>query len=308
MKTGLSWIMVLALGVAIGGAAVRDTYDEIKTVDGVSYKSCTVTKVEPDGLTIIYSDGAVKVPFVKLPASLQQKYHYDPAAAATYQSELEAKKKSQLEAALKASASAAVTETSAPASTPAAKPGAEPVKAAPPVVKYRYDSYEPILRDAESDSIHLTLKPTDAFSLSQLEDAKKKAVEEHKPLGFMMMWDQFYGKKTDLVSKGGASAASHFYYVFRDQLVLVFVRHEDELDKIPDAVKQGFFGPDEGGFAPNMCVTDATAQVYVCEVPLGGGDSNGAIRTKVFRDGFVKIRAAQTKWDEEAAAKAPAAP
>lgn len=289
------WILFLFVGGIIGvQAGVNDTYAEIKTTDGVIYKSCTVTKLEPDGITIMYSDGATKILYSKLSVELQQKYHYDPAAADKYAAEQEAKRQALLTAKLNAATVSSVVSTSTP--IPAdVKTTAAPAKVP---VKYHYDPFEPILTAAENPSITLTLKTTDAFSLSQLEDAKKKAVEQHKPLGFIMVWGQFFDQPTDLVSHGSTSGAAHFYYVFKDQLVLVFVRHETELGSVPDAVKKGFFGPEEGGFAPNMAVTDSMAQTYVCEIPFGGNDSNGAIRTKVFREGFTKIRGAQAVWDQ----------
>jgi len=78
--------------------------------------------------------------------------------------------------------------------------------------------------------------------------------------------------------------------VFRDNLVLVFVRHENELDKVPAAVKTGFFGPEEGGFAPNMAVVTADCSQFVCEIPYGGNESNGQIREQIFRKKIAEIK------------------
>jgi hypothetical protein len=78
--------------------------------------------------------------------------------------------------------------------------------------------------------------------------------------------------------------------VFRDNLVLVVVRHEDELGKVPDAVKTGFSGPEEGGFAPNMAVVTADCSQFVCEIPYGGKDSNGQIREQIFRQKIAVIK------------------
>jgi hypothetical protein len=133
---------------------------------------------------------------------------------------------------------------------------------------------------------------SDAFGLAQLEKAKEKARMEGKPLGFVMVWGQFFNKLQDTRSIGGASATTHFYEAFHTPLVLVFVRHETELGAVPEAVKKGFNGPDEGGYAPNMAVVDATASEFIVEIPLGGGDANGTRRDQVFSDGAAKIE----KW------------
>gem|GEM_PF-1663312 len=155
-------------------------------------------------------------------------------------------------------------------------------------IKYRYDDFEVMLQKAENYNGQVTNHLTDAFTLSQLEEAKKKAAAEHKLLGFVMVWGQYFGTATSLLDQGGDAATAHFYYVFKDDLVLVYVRHETELGKVPDAVKKGFFGPDEGGFAPNMAVTDSTATTFICEIPFAGKNREG--RTKLFRVGIEKIR------------------
>jgi hypothetical protein len=58
--------------------------DDLKTLNGKEYKNVTVSRVEPDGIVIKFSGGIVKIPFTALSQDLQQKYHYDPAAAASY--------------------------------------------------------------------------------------------------------------------------------------------------------------------------------------------------------------------------------
>jgi hypothetical protein len=68
------------------------------------------------------------------------------------------------------------------------------------------------------------------------------------------------------------------------------VRHESELNNVPDAVRKGFFGPDEGGFAPNMAVVTADCSQFVCEIPYGGKESNGGIREQIFRQKIAVIK------------------
>jgi hypothetical protein len=55
--------------------------DDFKTLNGKEYKDATVTRVEPDGITVKFSGGLVKIPFTELPKDLQDKYHYNPKAA-----------------------------------------------------------------------------------------------------------------------------------------------------------------------------------------------------------------------------------
>ncbi len=136
---------------------------------------------------------------------------------------------------------------------------------------------------------HRVVQLGDAFSLSQLEQAKAKAVAERKPLGFIMVWGQFFGVPANTRLRGSAHGLAHFCEAFNNNLVLVFVRHETELGSVPNAVKQGFNGPDEGGFAPNMAVVDATASEFIVEIPYGGDYSDGEKRDQVFSAGAAKI-------------------
>jgi hypothetical protein len=157
--------------------------------------------------------------------------------------------------------------------------------------KYHYDPYEMGFAVARQNT-RVLLSKNLAFSLDNLEAAKKKAKDEHKMLGFIMEWDTLFIPSRPM-GHGSNSGLVHFYDVFHDGLVLVFVRHENELDKVPDAVKQGFFGPDEGGFAPNMAVVTADCSKFVCEIPFGGNDSDGLVREKIFREKISVIKNVQ---------------
>jgi hypothetical protein len=147
---------------------------------------------------------------------------------------------------------------------------------------YHCDPFE-LGMAAARQNVRVQLSKSMAFSLDQLDLAKKKAQAEGKMIGFIMEWDEFFIPSRPL-ERGSNSALVHFYEVFNNGLVLVFVRHESELGNVPDAVKQGFFGPEEGGFAPNMAVVTADCAKFVCEIPFGGKESNGGVREQIFRD------------------------
>jgi hypothetical protein len=155
--------------------------------------------------------------------------------------------------------------------------------------KYGYDPFEEGLANARFNRpVSLTLNS--AFRLSTLDAAKKKAQAEGKPLGFIMVWDMMFRPGSRPMSYGGNNALAGFYSVFNNALVLVFVRHEDELNLVPDSVKQGFFGPEEGGWAPNMAVVTADCSQFICEIPLGGEHSTGAMREPIFRQKIAVIK------------------
>jgi hypothetical protein len=158
----------------------------------------------------------------------------------------------------------------------------------PPELKEKYhcDPYTLAMMVARQNQ-PVYLNKSLAFSLSDLEAAKKKAREEKKLIGFIMVWDEFFVPSRPL-GPGSNGALAHFYDVFHDNLVLVFVRHESELGQVPDAVKQGFNGPEEGGYAPNMAVVTADCSQFVCEIPYGA--KKFAEREQIFRQKIEVIK------------------
>jgi hypothetical protein len=154
--------------------------------------------------------------------------------------------------------------------------------------KYHYDPFEPGLVFARLNQ-PITLSTNMAYSLDTLEAAKARAKAEKKLLGFIMVWDSFFVPAHPM-NPGSNGGLAHFVDAFHDSLVLVFVHHENELDKVPAAVKAGFFGPEEGGFAPNMAVVTADCSQFVCEIPFGGNDSTGVIREPIFRQKIEVIK------------------
>ncbi|HVU28744.1 MAG TPA: hypothetical protein VHG71_13575 [Verrucomicrobiae bacterium] len=154
--------------------------------------------------------------------------------------------------------------------------------------KYHYDPYNMGFALARQNQT-VYLSKNLAFSLDQLDAAKKKAQAEKKMIGFIMEWDSMLIPSRPM-GQGSNNGLAHFYDVFHDHLVLVFVRHENELDKVPDAVKQGFQGPEEGGYAPNMAVVTPDCSQFICEIPFGGKDSTGPIREQIFRQKIAVIK------------------
>ena len=154
--------------------------------------------------------------------------------------------------------------------------------------KYHYDPFEEGLYIARQNR-PMNLNLNNAYRLSSLEAAKRKARAEHKMIGFIMVWDMMF-QPAQPMGSGGPDDLAGFYAVFNKPLVLVFVRHENELDKVPDTVKKGFGGPEEGGYAPNMAVVTADCSQFVCEIPLGGAHSNGQIREPIFRQKIAVIK------------------
>ena len=61
-----------------------DDLGTITTVDGKTYAGAKLATSEPDGITIIYSDGGAKILLQNLPADLQKRFGLDPQKAEIY--------------------------------------------------------------------------------------------------------------------------------------------------------------------------------------------------------------------------------
>ena len=56
----------------------------LKTLSGSTYKDVTVTRIEPNGISIAHADGLAKILFDDLPEEMRTKYGYDPVKAAAF--------------------------------------------------------------------------------------------------------------------------------------------------------------------------------------------------------------------------------
>jgi hypothetical protein len=56
----------------------------ITTISGITYYDCTVNQIDPDGVRVLHSKGAAKIPFSDLEESYRKKYNYDPKKADLY--------------------------------------------------------------------------------------------------------------------------------------------------------------------------------------------------------------------------------
>jgi len=65
--------------ICVASVAVAD---DIKLINGREYKDATVTRVEPDGIVLRTNAGIAKIYFAELPKEDQERFKYNPAAAA----------------------------------------------------------------------------------------------------------------------------------------------------------------------------------------------------------------------------------
>ena len=75
----LSFVILCFTSVALA--------EDFKAIDGKEYKNVKVSRVEPDGITLMSKSGISKVYFTELPKEVQERFHYDAAQATAYSAE-----------------------------------------------------------------------------------------------------------------------------------------------------------------------------------------------------------------------------
>ncbi len=79
----------LVLTIVITGLLVSSTMAlDITTLDGVTYKKCEITRVEPDALAFSHAYGMARISYENLPDALRRQY-FDPAKVAAYREQLQ---------------------------------------------------------------------------------------------------------------------------------------------------------------------------------------------------------------------------
>lgn len=156
--------------------------------------------------------------------------------------------------------------------------------------KYNYDPFEESLFIAEKNHpVKITMDM--AFRVTNIKAAMVKAKAEKKAVGFVLVWDEILNKPCRPMERGSISALAHFYTAFNDNMVLVFVKHnEDELGQVPNSVRTSFLGWQEAAFAPRIAVVSNESSQLICEITYGGDDATGQDREQILRQKFDEVK------------------
>ena len=58
---------------------------DITSLDGKNYRDCRVSRVFPDSVCVLWSEGGARIKFVNLPESVRARFGYDPEKAAVFE-------------------------------------------------------------------------------------------------------------------------------------------------------------------------------------------------------------------------------
>ena len=112
----------VALLIAVSLVSIPSAYaEDWTTTNGKTYKDVTVVKFDAQSVTILDADGGASVSLADLPANLQQKFHYDPKAAAALKAQEDAQAAADAKAQQAVAAAKAQDEAKAAADVKAKK-------------------------------------------------------------------------------------------------------------------------------------------------------------------------------------------
>jgi hypothetical protein len=89
MKDLMKLTVTALLALMAVNAFSQTASEQIRTLDGRTYKAAKVQRMEPDGISIAYTPdgggvGMAKLKFETLPEDLRQRFSHDPEKAAAY--------------------------------------------------------------------------------------------------------------------------------------------------------------------------------------------------------------------------------
>jgi hypothetical protein len=91
MKTILVPLVIVALAAMLHAVDTSKPFD-LTTMLGEKFKNCHITKVTPDGLTIVHDGGVARISFAILDDEWKQQFNYDPEKAREYAKEQDEKR------------------------------------------------------------------------------------------------------------------------------------------------------------------------------------------------------------------------
>ncbi len=93
MKTSFILVIITSLVTTLSFAAVTTAPFDLTTKLGEKFKNCRVTKITPEGLTVVHDGGVARLSFSVLDEELRKYFNYDPVKAREYAAAEQAKAK-----------------------------------------------------------------------------------------------------------------------------------------------------------------------------------------------------------------------
>ena len=125
------------------------------------------------------------------------------------------------------------------------------------------------------------------YRMSQLEEAKKRAASEGKPIGWIASYPEYLTPYSNLKGSGSHAATAYAIRALEKETILVFSDGRTENHQEPSIVDQALHSPNPHYTVPGVVILTPALDKIICQAPYTGDADE---RIKVFTEALKKIR------------------
>lgn len=139
------------------------------------------------------------------------------------------------------------------------------------------------------------------YRLSQVEDAKKRALAEGKPIAWIGSLPEYLAPYPKLMGKGSHAATAYAIRALQNETVLVFSDGRAENHQEPAIVDKALHSPDPHYNIPYVIILTPALDKVICKAPYA---AEPAERIRIFTEALKQIRDKEA-WQEKKPGQKP---
>ena len=125
------------------------------------------------------------------------------------------------------------------------------------------------------------------YRMSQLEDAKKRAVAEGKPIGWIASYPEYLAPHENLMGNGSHAATAYAIRALQKETILIFSDARTENHQEPGIVDNALHSPNPHYTVPGVIILTPLLDKIICQAPFS---SDSQERIRIFTEALKKIR------------------
>ena len=137
------------------------------------------------------------------------------------------------------------------------------------------------------------------YRMNQLDDAKKRAVAEGKPVGWIASYPEYLAPHENLMGNGSHAATAYAIRALQKETILVFSDARTENHQEPSIVDTALHSPDPHYTVPGVIILTPSLDKVICKAPF---TSDSQERVRIFTEALKKIRD-KDSWREKTSQK-----
>ena len=123
--------------------------------------------------------------------------------------------------------------------------------------------------------------------MAQLEEVKKRAAAEHKPIAWIGTFSKALVPSKNLMGKGGIAATAHAIQALQNDTILIYSDSETENHMEPAIVDRELHTPNSHYTAPVVVILTPSMDKVITKILFS---PDGQERVRLYRDALEKIR------------------